>query len=85
MVRIMQVSFSGLGAPRSIALSFYLNQRNPHAGILTEIDRDLAANEIIVYFAISYCRTSGQGGDSVLVRKDITHVPKIGNARIDSV
>ena len=53
--------------------------------ILTETHRELAAHEINNYSAISYCGTTGQGGVSILVRKDITHVPKTFNAPIDSV
>ena len=53
--------------------------------ILTETHRELAAHEINNYSAISYCGTTGQGGVFILVRKDITHVPKIFNAPIDSV
>ena len=76
---------AGLSSHSSTALSFYLNQGKPHAVILTETHRELAAHEINNYSAISYCGTTGQGGVSILVRKDITHVPKIFNAPIDSV
>ena len=69
----------------STALSFYLNQRKTHALILTETHRELAAHEINIYSATSYCGTTGQGGVSILVMKDITQVPKIFNASIDSV
>ena len=37
------------------------------------------------YSVISYCGTTGQGGVSILARKDITHVPKNFIAPIDSV
>ena len=82
MARIMQVNMAGLSTHSSTALSFYLNQGTPHAVILTETHRELAAHEINNYSAIRYCGTTGQGGVSILVRKDITHVSKIFNARL---
>ena len=85
MARIMQVNMTGLSTQSSTVLSFYLNQGKPHALVLTETHRELAAHEINKYSTISYCETTGQGGLSILVRKDITHVPKIFNPRIDSV
>ena len=85
MARIMQVNMAGLSSHSSIALSFYLNQGKPHAVILTETHRELAAHEINNHSAISYCGTTGQGRVPILVRKDITHVPKIFNEPIDSV
>ena len=63
---------AGLSSHSSTALSFYLNQGKPHAVILTETHRELAAHEINNYSAISYCGTTGQGGVSILVRK-ISH------------
>ena len=82
---LMQVNMAGLNTHSSTALSFYLNQGKPHAVILTETHREPAAHEINNYSAISYCGTTGQGGVSILVRKDIIHVPKIFNTPIDSV
>ena len=85
MARIMQKNMAGLSTHSSTALSFYLNQGKPHAVILTETHQELAAHEINNYYAFSFCGTTGQGGVSTLVRKDITQVPKIFNAPIDSV
>ena len=85
MARIMQVNMTGLSNHSSTALSFYLNRGKLHAVILTETYRELAAHEINNYSAISYCGTTGHRGVSILVRRDITHVPKIFNAPIDSV
>ena len=85
MVRIMQVNMAGLSTHSSTALTFYKNQGIPHAVILTETRQELAAQEINNYSAIGYCGMTSQGGVSILVRKGITHVPKIFNAPIDSV
>ena len=60
MARIMQVNMAGLSSHSSTALSFYLSQGKPHAVILTETHRELAAHEINNYSAISYCGTTGQ-------------------------
>ena len=83
MARIIQVNMAGLSTHSSTGLSFYLNHGKPQAVILTQTDRKLAAHEINNYSAINYCGTTDQGGVSLLVRKDITHVPKIFNAPID--
>ena len=85
MARILQVIMAVLSTSSSIALSFYLNQRKPQAVILTETHRELAAQKINNYFVISYCGTTGQGRVSFLVRRDISHLPKIFKAPIDSV
>ena len=80
----MQVNMLRLSSHSSTMLFFYLNQGKPLAEILTETHVELAAHECNNYSGISYCRTTGQGV-SILVRKDITHVPKLFNAPIDSV
>ena len=53
--------------------------------IITETHQELAAHEINHYSVFSYCGTTDQEGVSILVRKDITHAPKIFNAPIESV
>ena len=77
MARMMQVNMAGLSTHSSIALSFYLNQGKPHAVILTETHRELAAHEINNYSAISDCGTTDQGRVPILVRKDITRTESL--------
>ena len=75
---------AGLSTHSSTSLSLYMNQGKPHAVILTETHRELAAHEFNNFSAIRYCGTIGRGRVTILVRKDITHVPEIFKALIYS-
>ena len=60
MALIIQVNLAGLSIHSSTALSFYRNQGKPHAVILTETHRKLAAHEIKHYSATNYCEGTGR-------------------------